>query len=76
MAFELLILFVMNRRVIIAGGTGLPLLIDFIYNEHGINIYIVKVNVSMKLNNGLLFFILLILGLLGGLLYWFVLAGN
>lgn len=34
---------------------------------------IVKVKNTMKLKNGMLFLILLFLGLSGGLLYWFVL---
>jgi hypothetical protein len=35
-----------------------------------------KVKDAMKLKNGMLFLILLVLGLLGGILYWFVLAAN
>jgi hypothetical protein len=30
----------------------------------------------MKLKNGLLFLVLLMIGLLGGILYWFVLAAS
>jgi hypothetical protein len=49
---------------------------DFLYNNSVIQMKRQKVKESMKLKNGLLFLILLMIGLLGGILYWFVLAAS